>query len=418
MEEPTRPSSTLPRSIAEVGAITLDRLSSFRVVYISIFLSAAVYVISLDVAEILLQRHFEAKVERALAISPADGPIIPQIRRRIRSLVQSSAWIRLGEVRVRIHIYGADGVTPLYLEGRAIPSPLNQDPIASMKEAVQLLPASSSIDVSVPPTGVLAMVILVGYGAVLITSLFFYNRAVAARGNRLLETAIDARDGAAERASTIEAELEVVRGRLRLVEPNEQLQEKEIAGLQRERRALQTKLVDLEDREAELRRSAARSIELEQERQALEELLDEASDDLGNKEEEIRGLQDRLKNASKNSGTRARGVEPLARRLRTLYKTVEIDDRAIQDIVRLREESMKLKAEECIKRLADDSDLTSTRRKVGGLPPQLTIFELGFAGKGRLYYTRGKNQRYRVVLVGAKNSQKTDLEHLSRLPAS
>ena len=57
------------------------------------------------------------------------------------------------------------------------------------------------------------------------------------------------------------------------------------------------------------------------------------------------------------------------------------------------------------------------RRKVGGLPPQLSIFELGFAGKGRIYYTRSTQQRYRILAVGAKNTQKSDLEYLSRLPS-
>jgi hypothetical protein len=111
-------------------------------------------------------------------------------------------------------------------------------------------------------------------------------------------------------------------------------------------------------------------------------------------------------------------VEQLTRRFRTLYRTVEFDDRVIQDLVALRDETMKLKAEDGIKRLADDSELASIRRKVGGLPPQLSIYELGFAGKGRLYYTRGRNLRYRVLLIGAKNSQKQDLEYLSRLPVN
>jgi DNA repair exonuclease SbcCD ATPase subunit len=182
-------------------------------------------------------------------------------------------------------------------------------------------------------------------------------------------------------------------------------------------------LSDLADRETELRRSAARSIELDQERQALEDLLEEASGDLDSKEEEIQDLQVRLKTASKNAGegrggTRTRAVEQLTRRFRTLYQTVEFDDRVIQDLVALRDETMKLKAEAGIKRLAEDSELASIRRKVGGLPPQLSINELGFAGKGRIYYTRGRNLRYRVLLIGAKNSQKTDLEYLSRLPAN
>lgn len=105
----------------------------------------------------------------------------------------------------------------------------------------------------------------------------------------------------------------------------------------------------------------------------------------------------------------------IARRLRTLYKTVEIDDRAVQDIVALRDETMKLKAEEAVKRLADESENVGVRRKVGGLPPHLSIFELGFAGKGRVYYSKGRQRRFRILTVGAKNSQKTDLEYLSRL---
>jgi seryl-tRNA synthetase len=203
------------------------------------------------------------------------------------------------------------------------------------------------------------------------------------------------------------------------VEPAERHQAEEVRALQRERAALLRNLDDLSEREWEQRQSAARTMELEQELQALEELLEEAGEDLGHKEEEIRSLQNRLKSASKSSGNggRSRGAEQLARRLRTLYRNIEIDDRALADLVALRDETMKLKAEEGIKRLADESDLTATRRKVGGLPPALSIFELGFAGKGRIYYTRGRQQRHRVLLIGAKNTQKTDLEYLSRLSA-
>ncbi len=102
--------------------------------------------------------------------------------------------------------------------------------------------------------------------------------------------------------------------------------------------------------------------------------------------------------------------------MRTLYKNLEIDDRAVQDLVALRDESMRLKAEEAIKRLVEDPDTAVVRRKVGGLPPALSIFEAGFAGKGRIYYTRGRQHRVRVLAIGAKNTQKTDLEYLSRLP--
>jgi DNA repair exonuclease SbcCD ATPase subunit len=415
-------SGLLPNSAAEPGETSLGGLGSFRIIGLSIFAFAAVYVVSLDVTEILLQRHFAGQIERALRVSPADGPIISQIQFRIQEILNSSRWISLGGARISIHVYGADGITPLYLEDRFIPVPKTLDPVAGMTEAVRLLPASYSLEVSVPPTGTFALAMLNAYGAILITSLFFYNRAVSARENRLLAAALASRAATAKRTEAIGGELKEVRERLSKVEPSERAQAEEIRELQSERQALRGKLSDLADRETELRRSAARSIELDQERQALEDLLEEASGDLDSKDEEIQDLQVRLKTASKNAGegrggTRTRAVEQLTRRFRTLYQTVEFDDRVIQDLVALRDETMKLKAEGGIKRLAEDSELASIRRKVGGLPPQLSIYELGFAGKGRIYYTRGRNLRYRLLLIGAKNSQKTDLEYLSRLPA-
>ena len=78
---------------------------------------------------------------------------------------------------------------------------------------------------------------------------------------------------------------------------------------------------ELARREADVRERASDSSELEQERQALEDLLEEAVDDLNQKEDEIRGLNERLKRASKAPPApgRGRSAEQLARRLRTLY---------------------------------------------------------------------------------------------------
>ncbi len=148
-------------------------------------------------------------------------------------------------------------------------------------------------------------------------------------------------------------------------------------------------------------------------------MLDEALADLSRKDEALRGLEEKLKHAVQPKAAaapRARDVDLLTQRLRTLYKNLEVDDHAILDLIALRDESMKLRAEEEIKRLSDDVETAAVRRKVGGLPAHLTIFELGFAGKGRIYYTAGRQRRFRVLAVGAKNSQKTDLEYLSRLP--
>jgi hypothetical protein len=399
------------------GRTALDRLASFRVVYAAIFGFVAASVFSVLAAEGLVTRHFGSEVDRVIRVSPADGPIVPQIQNRVRALIRGSAWTQLGGVEVEAIVIGADG-TILYSGGRAVPPPPSFDPIAVFREAQRLLPASAETFVAVPIDSLLVIGILVGYGAVLITGLFFHNRNVARREDAIIRSAIAARDETAGRAGAIERELEQVRMRLLEVEPAESARTDEIRELQSERRSLQQKLSELAEREEKLRTSAERSIELEEERQALEDLLEEAVDDVSQKDEEIQTLQGQLKRAAKAapSGGRSRGAEQLARRMRTLYKNLEIDDHAINDLVALRDETMRLKAEEGIKRLADESDNAAIRRKVGGLPPQLSIFELGFAGKGRIYYARGGQQRFRILAIGAKNTQKTDLEYLSRLP--
>jgi chromosome segregation ATPase len=226
------------------------------------------------------------------------------------------------------------------------------------------------------------------------------------------------RDATSSRADRIERELALVRERLARIEPQEESHAEEVRTLSDERRALQEKLEQLARRERELRSQLSQGQRLEEERRTLEELLDEAVRDLATRDQEIHSLEARLKKASREAapGGRARESEQIERRLRTLYKNLEIDDRAIADLVDLRDEAMKLKAEENLKRLSDEAENAAIRRKVGGLPPHLSIFEIGFGGKGRIYYTRGRQRRFRVLLIGAKNSQKVDLEYLSRLP--
>jgi prefoldin subunit 5 len=193
----------------------------------------------------------------------------------------------------------------------------------------------------------------------------------------------------------------------------------EIATLERERSELEQRLKKLAQREQSVRHKAARFGDLDREREALEDLLDEAVQDLEQKDGEISSLTERLNKAAKaptqSSGGRARGAEQLGKRMRTLYRNLEVDDRALQDMLALGDESLRLRAEESLKRLDDDPDQAAVRRKVGGLPSHLTIFELGFAGKGRIYYTRGSQRPFRVLKVGGKASQKQDLEYLSRL---
>lgn len=398
----------------------LDRLASFRITYLAIFAFMMLYILSVEGVEAALFQSFREQVEVATRVNPADGPIVTQIQNRVADVVQNSPWVQYGGIRVNITVLGADGLTPLYVGGgRDVPPPLDRTLDSAMSEWFELLPAISDVYVSVPHGSLLSTGIFIGYGAVLIGGLFVYNRRLAMLEDARIAAAVSARDRAADRARSIEEELAKVSDRLREVEPAESSRAEEVRALEHERADLRAKLRELGERESALRATASRADELDEERQALEDLLEEALEDVSTKEGEIHSLQDRLKSESKQrtaeSKGRSRESERVAKRLKTLYKNLEVDDRAVSDLVALGDESQKLRAEEALKRLDDDSDSAAVRRKVGGLPPHLSIFELGFAGKGRIYYQRNERGGYRVLLLGGKATQKPDLEYLSRL---
>lgn len=404
-------------SLSGRPSVTLDRLASFRVTYLAILCFVVLYVFTVKGLEQALARSFSARVDAALRVDPMSGGVVDQIQARVDAVVHDSFWTRLGGVRVTPIVLGADGSTPLYVGGRRIPPPMPEDPLS---EAARLLPATADVVVSVPHNSLAANGVLVLYAALLIQTLFLYDRRRGRLEEARLAEALAAREETAARAARIETELAAL---------SQQLDERvevevaeEMDSLRGERVRLQEQLTALAHREHALRaRSGQLEKTLAQERQSLEELLDEALSDLSRKDEELRGLTEKLQRAAQGKGEpasapRAREIDLLGLRLRTLYRNVEFDDHALRDLVSLGDEAMKLRAEESIKRLSDDLESAAARRKVGGLPSHLTIFELGFAGKGRVYYTIGRQRRYRVLAVGAKNSQKTDLEYLSRLP--
>ncbi len=405
------------RSLRTAGNAARDRILSFGLVYIAIFAFLVLYIFTIRWVEYALDLHFQALADEAVSIRSLDQPIASQIQARMRESIEESPWVLYGGVKATSLVLGSDGITWIYVQGRIVPQPEGLDPTDVLRQAVDLLPANANVNVSVPHNALLANAILIVYAAVLIWGLYAYNRANQRRHEQELDQALQGRDAAAHRAAEIEGELERTRQRLSEVEPAEQIFSEEIADLQSERRSLQQKLAGLAAREEELRGKAAQALELSQEVRALEDLLEEAAGDLASKDEAIRGLETSLKKAGSAPTERARekGADSLARRLRTLYRTLEIDDRAIDDLVELRNDANQLKAEEQLKRLADEADNVAVRRKVGGLPGHLTIFELGFAGKGRIYYTRGKVRRFRILAIGAKNSQESDLDYLRQL---
>jgi hypothetical protein len=392
----------------------LERLASFRFTYLSIFIFLAAYAFTMEGFEGLMSQHFDAAIRAAADPDPSQGSPLAQLQTGIDAVLQDSPWIRLGGVRVLPLVLGADGLTVLFAGDRPVVLPALPGDDADAR----LLPATVDVAVTVPLSSLAANAILVVYAGLLVTILFLYTRTLTRREQIRLSEVVEARDAISSRASAIERELEAVRDHLARIEPETEVPAEEIRALEEDRRQLTAKLAELELREEELRARSSRIQGLEEERRTLEEFLDEAMQELDQKDDDIRSLERRIKKVRKSSGDRETGreAENLARRLRTLYKNLEFDDRAIADLRRYGNEATRLKAEEALKRLSDEAGQAAVRRKVGGLPPHLSIFELGFAGKCRLYYTKGRQRRHRILAMGAKNTQKVDLEYLSRLP--
>jgi len=399
------------------------RFGAFTVFSIGLLVLLVAYFTTVRLLEAALDREIQERVDQAIVVTNFDRPLVQQMKERINATVRDSSWVRFGGLRVTTLVLAQDGVTWLYVDGRGGEvSPEGLAPNDIIAEWLDYLPATAEVTVTLPHSALLSNGILITFMAILLQFVYLANRRQSSRETRRLNEALDVRDRAARRTQEIESELAATRLRLSAIEPMEREHSEEVDALQSERELLQQKLSNLAAREESLRGRADQAVELAHEVRALEDLLEEATGDLDSKDGEIGQLEQRLRKASRSSdkavATKTKAADLIARRFRTLYKTIEVDDRAIDDIAALGDESLRLKAEESVKRLAEEADNVSVRRKVGGLPSYVQVYELGFAGKGRIYYTRGKSKRFRLLLVGAKNTQPTDLEYLSRLPKS
>jgi len=400
---------------------TRFRFGTFAIFALGLFALLVAYFMSVRLLEAMLDQEFQERVDRAIVVTSFERPLVQQMKEQINSAVRESRWVRIGGLRVTTLVLAQDGVTWLYVDGHGGKnSPEGLAPTDMIAEWMDYLPATAEVTVTLPHGALLSNGILLTYTLILLQLVFLANRRQSGEESQRLSEALEIRDRAALRTEEIESELANTRLRLSEIEPIEREHSDEIDALQRERESLHQVLSNLAAREESLRGRAERAVELAQEVRALEDLLEEATGDLDSKDGEIGRLEQSLKKAAKSSdkavNARTKAAELVARRFRTLYKTLEVDDRAIDDIISLGDESLRLKAEESVKRLAEEADNVSVRRKVGGLPSYVQVYELGFAGKGRIYYTRGKTRRFRILLVGAKNTQPTDLEYLARLP--
>ena len=134
--------------------------------------------------------------------------------------------------------------------------------------------------------------------------------------------------------------------------------------------------------------------------------------------EEIERLKKKLscfEKASKKKLDKENRTEKMIRkRFKVLYQNISFNDKAIDGFANLTED-MKIKGEQIIHQLNDDSALVDIKRKVFRKKRGDTILEVIFAYMGRLYFSKTKDNKINILAIGTKNTQSKDLDFLDNI---
>jgi len=150
---------------------------------------------------------------------------------------------------------------------------------------------------------------------------------------------------------------------------------------------------------------------LEKEKASLEEELLVTIEQTEEQKEKIDTLEEKAVRHEAQKSRSVKEEQALSERFGKLYRNLEMDRKAVEDLVRLGDEKIKLQAEEMLKRLNDGDPGLKIRRKISGVE-KCDAFELGFGSSGRIYYRQSETRRFRVLRIGTKASQSRDLAYL------
>ena len=103
----------------------------------------------------------------------------------------------------------------------------------------------------------------------------------------------------------------------------------------------------------------------------------------------------------------------IKKKFSVLYKNIVVHDRAIDGFMALSDD-MQIKGEEIIHQMNYDSQQIQVKRKVFNKKSRVTVLEVLFAYKGRLYF-RNIQGKIEILSIGTKNSQAGDLAFLDHL---
>ncbi|MFK5952767.1 MAG: hypothetical protein QM498_06875 [Desulfobacterium sp.] len=198
---------------------------------------------------------------------------------------------------------------------------------------------------------------------------------------------------------------------------DEKVHKKSLGVLKKERARLLQKMTDLRETYQDAQKKATiTEDEMFDEIVSLENRLNENVDLQKEKTYEIELLKDKLKKYEQKKGgkKKQRGVDFTAKRFSVIYKSIDMNRRAMTGLLDLNDE-LQIKAEEVVHQLNENSDNVVVKRKVfAGKKHKAASFEVLFSYNGRLYFRQGEDHRIEILVIGTKNSQDKDMEFLHR----
>ena len=152
-------------------------------------------------------------------------------------------------------------------------------------------------------------------------------------------------------------------------------------------------------------------IELEKKIERIHSLYD-------GQQEENRELKEIIskyeKGELKTRKQREKASAHFSKRLKTVYKDILFHHKAIYGFTDLTDE-MRIKAEEIIRQIDEESALIKIKRKVATKKKTEAIFEVTFSHSGRIYFSKNQGGKTKILSIGTKNTQDKDLAFLNTL---
>jgi len=366
---------------------------SFKILVLYILLPPILYVFSLESLQYYLKNKYEREIRKATSCDTCmfDGGLRLKdaIPKKIDSYLKSKVLLSWG-LKADVEVRTEKGLI-LYPEafGNTDIRESMPDHIKVAAENYELISQGIIVSVDVIAdhnkplsNGILAVYILIFSGL-----LYFYYRA----GVRKAESEEEHKNKEIERLTEHEKALAYEK-------------EKLAAEFSQMKGILETEKLKASKSEDQL---IDEIVSLEKKMNENLALQNEQKDEIESLKEQIR-LYEKSKIQSKKDFNVAH------KRFRNLYKNLIFHDRALAGFSDLPDE-LKIKGEEVIHQLNDDPDLVAIKRKVFTKKGHQSVLEVVFAYKGRLYFSKTKENRIEILMIGDKNSQNKDLEFINNL---